>query len=415
MKKIIIRTLCALLCVLLMPVCFVSCGEKTVFSLGPYKINEDHYRYLASIHNRQQFESFGISIESPWEAKFESGLTVAQAVDSTTSTFKNNVYMLLFSQLLFDTYELELSETVKNTIEQNVLTVTKYFGGSEQKFNINSRPYGFTADTLRDIYTMQAKQTIVMEYLYGAQGEKISTEKLDELYNKNYMRFQTIVINNVYKVVTETDSEGKEVSKMEMLTEGEIAQRNNIIDDLTNLFISPQEGYVYKVIDPTMSYEMLYSLYSDDKAYPMGCYSPIPSSAASQNAITAAALLKENDVAKVKAKRFFQKGGSFQIGGETVTINPGDYFEYGSVFVKKLSMTERAYDDENYKSFFTNFRTSACSVLYAEHISNFQENETNQHIKDHGISSDISLSSVAPNNLDYLFLFSSSQESNKEQ
>lgn len=411
MKKIIVRALCTLLCVLLMPICFSSCGEKAVFSLGPYKINEDHYKYLASIHNRQQFASYNISIETPWEATFPSGLTVAQAIDATTSDFLNDVYMLLYSQLLFDAYELEIPQSMLDTIENNVKIVVNYYGGySEQKFDSIARGYGFTADTIREVYKMQAKQSLVVEHLYGASGEKIPDEKLNEIYEKNYLRFQTIVINNVYKIVTETNEKGEKVSKMEPLTEREIAERNNIIDDLSNLFISPQEGYTYKVIDPTKSYEELYAIYSDDKAYPQGCYSPFPSSVSSQNAITAAALLKENDVARVKAKRFFSQGGSFDIGGETITIQQGDYFEYGYVFVKRLPMTEKAYNDERYVDFFSTFKSSAVSVLYAEHVSNFQENETNQQIKDYGIREDIPLSSVAPNDLDYNYLFNASQE-----
>ena len=396
-------------------ICFSSCSNKTVFSLGKHEIDEDHYRYLASMHNRKQYAAYQISIQTSLQAKFENGLTVAQALDATQNSFLNDIYMLLFSQVLFDVYELDMPKELEDTIEANVTTITNYYGGySEQKFNQKSRLYGFTAKTMREVYTMQSKQRLVIEHLFGANGEKIEDESLDEIFENNYMCFQTIVINNFYKLVKETNEKGEIVSVMELLTEDEVKERNDIIDDLTNLFIESKDGYEYKVIDPSKSYEELYALYSDDKAYPQGCYSQFPNNAGAQNAISAAALLKENDVAKVKANRFFSQGGTFDVGDEKVTINAGDYFTYGSVFVKRLPLEEGAYDKEQFKDFFGTFRASATSILYARHIANFQNNESGYQIKDHGRYEEIPLSSVYPNDLDYNFLYGSLGKSDEE-
>ena len=405
MKRILSFIL--LICMLVsVTVCFSSCSNKTVFSLGKYEIKEDHYRYLASIHNRKQFDSYQISVNTSLEAKFESGLTVAQALDTTQQGFLNDIYMLMFSQLLFDIYDLKLTKEIEDTIESNVTVITNYYGGySEQKFNQKSRLYGFTAKTLREVFTMQSKQRLVIEHLFGANGEKIGKEDLDDIFEKNYMCFQTIIINNVYKLVKETNDKGEEVTVMEPLNEDEIKERNDIIDDLTNLFIESKEGYEYKVIDPTMTYDEIYAYYSDDKAYPQGCYTQFPKNAGAQNAISAAALLRENDVAKVKANRFFSQGGTFEIGGKKVTVNAGDYFTYGNVFVKRLPMEEGAYDKEEFKDFFSTFKASATSILYGEHIANFQANESGYQIKDHGRYEGMPLSSVYPNDLDYNFLY----------
>ncbi len=414
MKRIIsaILLICVMLSTLL---CFSSCGNDTVFSLGKYEIKEDHYKYLASIHNRRQYASYQLDISTPWDATFSGGLTVSQAIEATQNDFVNDIYMLLLSQLLFDIYELEMPKEMSDTIDSNVTTITNYYGAySEQKFNQKSRAYGFTAKTLREVYTMQMKQTLVINHLFGENGEKIDPVRLEEIYEKNYMCFQTIVINNVYKLVKETNEKGEEQTVMEPLTELEIKERNDIIDDLTNLFIESEDGYQYKVIDPSKSYEELYALYSDDKAYPQGCYSPFPKNAAGQNAITAAALLKENDVAKVKANRFFMQGGSFKIGSETIKINAGDYFTYGNVFVKRLPLGEKPYNDELYKIFFENFIPSAISILYSEHLANFQKNEAGYQIKDHGVASEIPLSSINPNNLDYNFIYGDLGKSDSE-
>lgn len=407
MKRIfsIILLACILLSSLL---CFSSCGNDAVLSLGPYEIKEDHYKYLASMYNRQLFVSVGID-GSSWDATVPStGMTLADTVDLRyTDAFLTSVITLLYSQLLFDVYDLEMPKTMKDTIEANVQTVINYYGPySEQKFDKKAKDtYGFTSDTLRDVYTMQMKQTLVVEHLFGENGEKIEDEKLNALYEKNYMCFNTIVINNKYKIVKEINDEGKEVEVFEDLTDAEVKERNDIIDDLTNLFIEPQEGYVYKVIDPTMSYEQLYARFSSDTAHPYGCYSRFPSSAAGQNAITAAALLKENDVARVKAKHSFTQGGTIEIGGEKVNINAGDYFEYGYVFVKRLPLGEAAYKNETYSYFFTDFMNEAMSQLFAEHLANYEKNEASYTLEDHGIVEDIPLSSVDPNNMDYNLIY----------
>ena len=398
-----------LICILLSSlVCFTSCGDDAVYSLGPYEITEKQYRYLASMFNRQTLVGAGI-YGSAWDATVPStGLTVAQTLDiKYTDSFTTNVMTLLFSQLLFDVLELEMPSEMIETIEKNVDTVVDYYGPySEQRFDQNAKKvYGFTADTLREVYTMQMKQTLVVEHLFGANGDKIDDRELKAFYEKEYMNFNTIVINNAYKIVKETNDKGEEVDVFEELTESEVKERNDIIDDLTNLFIEPVEGYVYKVIDPTMSYEQLYARYSDDTAYPNGCYSKFPSIASGQNALAAAALLNENDIAKVVAKRSFAQGGKLTIGDKTVTINPGDYFEYGYVFVKRLPLDTDAYKNEAFAKFFTDFKSNLTVKLFGEYLANYEKNESGYTVEDHGLASDMPLSSITPNDIDYNLIY----------
>lgn len=409
MKKHLIRTLCLLLCVLMCPLWLSSCGDDTVFSLGSYEIEEDEYRYLISMFNRNLSEQIGFYGYDWTKTTLESGSTIADYVDSAyTSDFLTSVYTLLYCQLLFDIYELKMPQEMEDTIESNVQTVIDYYGAySEQKFNQLAKLYGFNADTLREVYTMQMKQTLVVEHLFGADGEKITSDQRDDYYKEKYMCFQTIVINNKYKTVIEKDEDGKDKTVYEDLTDDERKERNDIIDDLTNLFVSPVEGYTYKVIDPTLSYEQLYALYSDDKAYPNGCYTVIPSlsSAAVQNAIAAAAILEQGDVAKVVAKRYFSTSGTIQIGGSSESINAGDYFEYGYVFVKRLPLGEKAYEEESNKDFFGGFLSSVKSYYFSKFLSDYEKNEAKLELDDHGLASEIPLSSVKPNDLDYNFIY----------
>ena len=217
MKRIlsIFILVCMLACSL---VCFSSCGNDAVYSLGPYEIKEDHFKYLVSMFNRQTLESAGL-YGSPWNASIPStGLTLAQTLDLRyTDSFLTSVMTLLYSQLLFDVLELEMPKEMVDTINKNVDTVVTYYGPySEQKFDQRAKKlYGFTADTLREVYTMQMKQTLVVEHLFGANGEKIEDSELKAFYEKEYMKFNTIVINNAYKIVKETNDKGEVVEVLE--------------------------------------------------------------------------------------------------------------------------------------------------------------------------------------------------------
>ena len=67
---------------------------------------------------------------------------------------------------------------------------------------------------------MQMKQSLLIEHLYGKNGEKIDQAILDSIYRENYMYFQTIVINNLYRVV-EKEVDGKKVTTVEELSADE--------------------------------------------------------------------------------------------------------------------------------------------------------------------------------------------------
>ena len=406
MKRKFTRILCLVLCLALLPIFLFSCKAGPIYSLGPYEITESQYKYLAGMFNRQVLESVGLFGYSYDAVDESSGMSIGEALDKNYSTdFTASVISLLYSQLLFDKYELTLDEATIKLIDSNVATIVQYYGGgSSQKFDLVSEKYGYTSADLKAVYTMQMKQRAVADYLFGVNGEKIDNEELSKYYNANYMFFQTIVINNVYRVVTK-EVDGVTKTEMIPLDENEVKVRNDIISDLNNLFISPVEGYVYKVIDPTKSYEELYALYSDDTAYPQGCYSKFPTVLTAQNAITAAYLLRENDVGKIVAKRPFTQDGTFTIDGEAVTVKAGDYLPYGYAFVKRMPLGEGAYDNEQYSDFFTTFRTDAKSKLFGIRMQEYILSEANFELEESDRISEIPLSSVMANNLDYNFFY----------
>ncbi|MBQ7412113.1 MAG: hypothetical protein IJW10_04325 [Clostridia bacterium] len=398
MKRTLIRTLSALLCVFILLSCLVSCKAKPIYELGPYSISEMDYKYLIGMHNRQVLESMGLFGYSYDAIDESTGVSIGDSLDQGyTASFTASVISLLYSQLMFDKYNLSIDDETSKLIDDNITAIIASCGaGSEQEFDFLAKKYGFNTDTLRKIYTMQMKQSLLIEHLYGKNGEKIDQAILDSIYRENYMYFQTIVINNLYRVV-EKEVDGKKVTTVEELSADEKKRRNDIIDDLNNLLVSPKDGYTYKVIDPTMSYEELYALYSDDTAYPQGCYSKFPTVLTAQNAITAAALIREGDTTKIVAKRPFTQDTI--INGEKVSA--GDYVNYGYVFVKRMPLGEAPYTKDEYKTFFSSFFNDAKNELFGKAIQDYILNDANFELVESDEIKDYPLSSVPANNLDY--------------
>ncbi len=409
MKKTLIRALCVMLCFLICLTFLVSCKSKPIYELGPYDITENDYRYLAGTYNRQILDSaglFGYSYDNVLNQS--TGATIGDTLDQNyTSSFTASVLSLLYSQMMFDKYKLKLDDETLDLIESNIKTIATYYGnGSEQEFDLLAKKYGFDSKALRKVYTMKMKQTMLVNHLYGENGENISTESLDEFYKNNYMFFQTIVINTTYRLV-EKEVNGEKVTTTEALSKEERQKRLDIASDLTNLFINENPDYVYKVIDPTLSYEELYKLYSDDTAYPQGCYSKYPTSLSGKNAITAASLLIEGDVGKIVARRPVSQDTIFEIGNEQIKPDTDNYLEYGYVFVKRMSLEDQAYRKDVYKSFFTSFISDAKSELFGKAVQDYILNECNFELEESEAIDEIPLSSVYPNDLDYNFFYGS--------
>jgi hypothetical protein len=393
---------------------FASCGkEDEVYKLGPYVIREDEYRYLMGVYRRNIGISLGYD-NVDWGSTNASGMTIGTYVDSMyTSQFTSSLYMLLYSQAIFDNEGLSLTQEDENRIKTNVFTVIAYIANySEEEFNKIAKEYGFTADTLRSVYAMQLKQQKVQEHLFGANGEKLTDSQINEYYNDKYIRFQTFVVNNTYKAVTNEDGKTEYV----VLNEVEKQEKQDLIDDLTNLFAKEEEkkkDYVYKIIDPTLSYEELWKKYSDDQFYPNGCYMSEPNVGQmnASPALTAANLLKENEVARVKAKQYFQQNIP------DANINAGDWIEYGYVFVKKLALEEKGYANEANKDFFgEDFKETLVNTLFAKQIADYVENSAFYTLEQNTkIISSYKISEIKPNYLDFDVLRALQNQNNQDK
>lgn len=415
MKKLIIRVVSLLLVMAMICSSLLSCGvpKEEIYTLGKYEIREDHYNYLCSLYKRRIGESEGL-LNVDWnETKTSSGSTIADTFDSRYTTEINNEFIdLIYSQLLFDINGLELTEEMYNNIESSVQVLINLYGrGSEQVFDnaLKEKNYGFNTQTIREMYIMETKQGVLKNFLFGEDGSKIEKETLDKIYKENYICFNTIVINNKYRIL--------EDGTIEALPDDLVKERNDIIEDMRNLFIEKDDNYEYKVIDSTLTYEQLYQKYSDDVAYPNGCYSPMPSvSQMAQSigsAITAASLINIGDIAIIDAKRYVKSGTTIQMGTKTETIKPGDYFTYGSVFVKRLPLEEEAYKKEEFATFFTTFMQANIEYLFKEYITDYATNKSPYKLITGDRLGEIKVSDAAFNYVDYEYVYNT--DSNSEE
>ena len=163
-----------------------------------------------------------------------------------------------------------------------------------------------------------------------------------------------------------------------LLDEDEKKEKEQLVAELKELLINKNTDYDYILLkdDINLSYEELWEKYSDDKFYPAGLYETSQPSAeqlANSNVLSAAYQSKVGEIKTVTAKRYFE--GDSSLENEEITVKPGDYFEYGTIFVKRLELDEAPYEKKVNKDFFDKdtFEAAVYNYVYFKAISAFQE------------------------------------------
>ena len=295
-------------------------------------------------------------------------------------------------------------------INATATAVIAYYGNySEREFNNIANEYGFDDDAMRSVYEMQYKENKLRQYILGENYENVSDADREEYYRKYYLRYQTIIINTLYKL--HVDSSG-EVTFL-LLDEYEKAERERLVVELRELLVNNNMDYDYILLkdDKNLSYEELWEKYSDDKFYPRGLYEtsqPTAEQLANSNVLSAAYNSKIGETKVVTAKRYFEGDGTLET--DEGTIKPGDYFEYGSVFVKRLELDTGAYNRKENKDFFkgSEFEDAVCNYVFFKAISAHQESLPYEATISTKIA-DYTFASVKANELDYYILSSEEQ------
>lgn len=215
MKKVFIRVLCLSLAIIMMLSGLVGCSSmgKTLLEYEGAKISENTYMlFLSRIKgNLASASSFGTEALTStfWETVVSSdGTTRAESYKKQVLE-DSKFYVAVLRK--FDELGLKLPESYIESIDKELDELLETDAdGSKTAFNAILSKYGANYDVLREAYLIEAKLSYLTEYLYGANGEKISEEVINEYYEANYMRFKHIFLYT-YAAVYNEDENGDEI------------------------------------------------------------------------------------------------------------------------------------------------------------------------------------------------------------
>ena len=408
MKKAICRTLCLVFTIFLLLPIISACGkDKAMYELGEYKITEKEYCYLMGMFKKKVLVSYGSTLnDDSLSQEISAGVTLGDYLEGRyRDGFEQSILSLLYAQSLFDELGLSLTADEINTINATATAVVAYYGNySEREFNNLAKQYGFDDKAMRSVYEMQYKENKLRDYILGSSHQNVTDSDREEYYRENYLRYQTLIVNTLYKL--HTDSTG-EVS-FQLLDEFEKAEREQLVTELRELLVNKNLDYDYIILkdDKNLSFNELWEKYSDDKFYPNGLYetsNPSAEQLANSNVLSAAYNSKVGETKVVTAKRYFE--GDSSLDGGDVSIKPGDYFEYGSVFVRRLELDAAPYERSENKDFFkgSEFDLAVYNYVFFKALSAHQDSLPYEATISTKIT-EYTFSSVRANELDYYVL-----------
>ena len=382
-----------------------------MYELGDYKITEKEYNYLMGMFKKKVLVTFDSSLtDESLELELSSGVTLGDYLEARyREGFEQSLMSLLYAQSLFDELGLKLTDEEINHINATATAVVAYYGNySVKQFNKLAKQYGFDDEAMRNVYEMQYKENKVREHILGKNDSKIQESDRDSYYRYAYLRYQTLIINTVYKLHTDSSGEVKFV----LLDEYEKEEKERLVLELRELLVNKNMDFDYILLkeDKNLSYMELWEKYSDDKFYPSGLYetaNPDAEQLSNSNVLSAAYQSKPGEVKVVTAKRYFE--GDSSLEDEDVTIKPGDYFEYGSIFVMRLDLDDGAYNRRESEIFFGEaFDAGVANYTFFEALSKHQESLPYEVVISSKIL-DYTFASVKANELDYYYLSGSAE------
>ncbi len=426
-RKTFLRTLCLILSLILFLPVFVSCGTDNVYELGPYSINEEEYAYLLSTYKRRVIESIGLD-ESYMDAPVTDNdtMTYGEYIEKMyRSDFEQSVYSLLYAQALFDEYGLSLTKEQEDSIKRLGDTVVGTIGnGSSARFDDYVSSYGFTHDAIYSVYEKQAKESVVISYLFGDNYSKLTDEAKEEYFQENYIHFQVLVVNTLYF----KDSNGNFANLDESERQAQIQLENELIQ----LFIGPEDpSFQFKILPAILkekginkdvrevTYEELWSisLINDDMEYAGGWYMTKPNAyqLTQKTTLSQAMLTMENDISAIAAKRYFDGDGYIKTENGSEEVKKGDYFEYGTAFIKRLPMEAGAWKKAENKDFFedSSFIAGVASSSLLSTLKKYSQLSEYTLMQNAELIVEFSLATTPANYIDYDYFHPTEEDDKK--
>ncbi len=216
MKKLIVRIAAILLITVMLILPLSSCGGgKKMLTLKvdgkTYSISVNLYELMLSA-TKGTLDAYNVTLEGKRPSQ-DIFWDIMDTYDGTTYETANDFYRkkiledcktYLVALYLFDEYDLELSESAKQEIEDTMDELIKTDGeGSKTKLNSVLAEFGVNYKILKEYYTMKAKFEAVQDHIYSTTGPNVKNEHLKE----NYVHFYQLFLAN-YTYVYETDKNG---------------------------------------------------------------------------------------------------------------------------------------------------------------------------------------------------------------
>lgn len=326
----------AILASLVVATSLVSCSSGKVMTYGSHSINENEFTYYLATYKGSYAKTY-----SDFEDTAEYFSTVVTddgetAEDVLFESVVHNVEMTLICEELFDEYNLKLSDTIEDTIDEYLEDfVTEYSDGSRNKFNATLGTYGVNLKMLKKIYLRDEKVSALYSALYGDDGIiGISDSDRQAYLEENYVRVRHIYVNNKYAYsydedgVPEYTDDG--IRKKRDLTDEELEAKQALIDAIDE---SLADG---------ADFEEVYEAMSEDNYYKNGYY------------------ISENmdfvdDVV--------EGAMSLEIG-ESVKIES----DYGTHYIMRLEMDEKPWEDDDNADFFEDYDSTVGEAMFVAFV-----------------------------------------------
>ncbi len=230
MKKATKRILALIFVLVLSVSCFAGCSSKgkTLMKIEDTEISVNLYKlYLSRLKGILcSSYSFGEAAmaDSFWD-------TVMSTEGMTYNTYYKNAILdntktYLAALYEFDQRGLELPKSTLDEIDKRIADfIEQDAKGSKTEFNSILAEYGVNYKILREAYIIEEKIEFLKDTVYGANGELIAENLVDQYYKQNYARFKQIFYYT-YDYVYETDANGDDIY---YLSDGKIAYNTSAV------------------------------------------------------------------------------------------------------------------------------------------------------------------------------------------
>ena len=213
--KVCKRALAVVLALLMILFAFAGCasGGKKVMKLKDASISENMFRLFLSRMKGNLCSAYAFGSQalrdSFWDTVMDADGTTYN--DYYVDQVKESAKTYLAALQLFEDRGLKLPQSYIDEIDEEMKRLVEEEGdGSKNTLNAMLAEYGVNYKILREAYILEAKISYLREYLFGANGSKVSPALIEDYYQQNYVRFKQVFLYT-YELVYETDENGDNI------------------------------------------------------------------------------------------------------------------------------------------------------------------------------------------------------------